>query len=195
MKEKPIFLTFDGAPNPPATDRLLAALDRHQIKATFFMEGKRLEEEADCARRVAAAGHDIGNHSYNHPLFDLIPLDECIREVEMTQETIYKELGFYPTLLRPPAGKLTEEVKETFLAMGFDIVLWSVWAFDWHGPDPESIAERILYQIEPGAIIPCHDRVKWLSATLDIIVPAIKAEGYSFRRISESSKKGVLTLA
>lgn len=193
MNERPIYLTFDGAPNPPATDRLLAALDRHNAKATFFMEGKRLEKEADCARRVVAAGHDVGNHSYNHPLFDRISLKECIHEVEMTQEIIYKELGFYPTLLRPPAGKLTEEVKGAFLAMGFDIVLWSVWAFDWHGPDPESIAERILYQAEPGAIIPCHDRVEWLPQTLDIIIPALRAEGYRFRKISESEKKGVLS--
>ena len=46
-----------------------------------------------------------GNHSYNHPLFDKIPIEECVQEVEMTQEIIHKELGFYPTLLRPPAGK------------------------------------------------------------------------------------------
>jgi len=192
MNERPIYLTFDGAPNPPATDRLLAALDRHNAKATFFMEGKRLEKEADCARRVVAAGHDVGNHSYNHPLFDTISIEECIREVEMTQEIMHRELGFYPTLLRPPAGNLTEEVEKLFLSRGFDIVLWSYSIRDWEGPDAKAVSERILSQAFPGAIIACHDRVEWLPQTLDIIIPALRAEGYRFRKISESGKKGVL---
>jgi peptidoglycan-N-acetylglucosamine deacetylase len=192
MKEKKYYLTFDGAPNPPATDRLLAALDRHGVKATFFMEGRRLENQAECARRVAAAGHDIGNHSYNHPLFDQIPLEECIREVEMTQQIIYKELGFYPTLLRPPAGKRTKAVERYFLEKGFDIVIWNVLVWDWHGPDAAHVAERILFQVKPGAILPCHDRVEWLVDTLDIVIPVLKVDGYVFHKISESGKKGVI---
>src|SRR5665648_963924 len=124
MQQKTFYLSFDGSPHPPATDRLLNALERYGIKSSFFMEGKRLEKEADCARRVQAAGHDVGNHSYNHPEFDKIPLEECITEVEMTQAIMHQELGFYPTLLRPPAGLLTKEVEDTFLAMGFDVVLW-----------------------------------------------------------------------
>jgi peptidoglycan/xylan/chitin deacetylase (PgdA/CDA1 family) len=192
MVEKSFYLSFDGSPNPPATDKLLATLDRHGVKASFFMEGRRLETEADCARRVAAAGHDVGNHSYNHPLFDKIPIEECIREVEMTQEIMHKELGFYPTLLRPPAGKLTEEVQQVFLAKGFDIAVWSFSVWDWHGPDAEHVAERILFQAVPGAIIACHDRVEWLTQTLDIIIPALRADGYVFRRITESGKKGVI---
>ncbi|NPV76712.1 MAG: polysaccharide deacetylase family protein [Anaerolineae bacterium] len=192
MSEKNFYLSFDGSPNPPATDRLLAALDHHQVKATFFMEGKRLEKEADCARRVLAAGHDVGNHSYNHPLFDTISLEECIHEVEMTQEIMRQELGFYPTLLRPPAGNLTEEVEKLFLSRGFDIVLWSYSIRDWEGPDAKAVSERILSQAFPGAIIACHDRVEWLVQTLDIVIPALRAEGYVFRKISESGKKGLI---
>jgi len=192
MNEKTFYLSFDGSPNPPATDRLLAALDRHQVKASFFMEGKRLENEADCARRVLAAGHDAGNHSYNHPLFDSISLEECAREVEMTQEIMHRELGFYPTSLRPPAGNLTEAVTQYFLSKGFDIALWSYSVRDWEGPDAKAVSERILSQAFPGAIIACHDRVEWLIQTLDIVIPALRAEGYIFRKISESGKKGLI---
>lgn len=192
MNEKTFYLSFDGSPNPPATDRLLAALDRHQVKASFFMEGKRLENEADCARRVLAAGHDAGNHSYNHPLFDTIPLEECDREVAMTQEIMHRELGFYPTLLRPPFGNLTEKVEQHFLAKGFDLILWSYSVRDWDGPDAKAVSERILSQAFPGAIIACHDRVEWLTQTLDIVIPALRAEGYVFRKISESGKKGLI---
>jgi len=192
MMEKSFYLTFDGSPNPPATDRLLAALDRHGVKATFFMEGRRLEKEADCARRVAAAGHDVGNHSYNHPLFDQIPIEECVREVEMTQEIMHKELGFNPTLLRPPAGNINDDIEKIFLDRGFDIVLWSYSVRDWEGPGANEVAQRILRKAAPGSIIACHDRVEWVTQTLDIIIPILRSGGYTFKKISDCGRKGVI---
>ncbi len=192
MDHKTFYLSFDGSPNPPATDRLLNCLSNYGILATFFMEGRRLETEADCARRVQSAGHDIGNHSYNHPEFDKIPIQECIREVALTQAIIQKELGFFPTLLRPPGGFLTEEVEETFLALDFDIVLWSYSVRDWEGPDARTVSQRILSQAVPGAIIALHDKTEWLIEILEIIVPRLKMDGFQFRKISESGKKGVI---
>lgn len=192
ISEKSFYLSFDGSPNPPATDRLLNALEKHKIKATFFMEGKRVENEPDCARRVQAAGHDIGNHSYNHPEFDKIPIEECIQEVNLTQEIIKKELGFYPTLLRPPSGILTEEVEKTFLTKGFDIVQWTYSVKDWEGPDAKFISQKILRQAIPGAIIALHDRTEFLVEVLDAIIPALKTEGYKFKKITESNQKGVI---
>lgn len=194
MGDKSFYLSFDGSPNPPATDRLLNTLERHGVKATFFMEGRRLEKEMDCARRVLEAGHDVGNHAYNHPEFDSIPIEECIREVEMTQEIIHKELGFYPIMLRPPGGALTDEVAITFLNNGFDIVLWSYSVRDWEGPDAKTVAERILSQAIPGGIIACHDRVEWLTETLDIVLPALRKDGYIFRKLSECGKKGLIRI-
>jgi peptidoglycan/xylan/chitin deacetylase (PgdA/CDA1 family) len=192
MDIKPFYLSFDGSPYPPATDRLLNCLSNYGIQATFFMEGRRLETEADCARRVQAAGHDIGNHSYNHPEFDKIPIQECIREVELTQAIIYKELGFYPKFLRPPAGLLTKEVEKTFLAKDFNIVLWSYSVRDWEGPDTKSVAQRILSQAIPGAIIALHDKTEWLIEILEIIIPKLTLDGYTFRKISQIHYKGVI---
>ena len=119
-------------------------------------------------------------------------LKECITEVEMTQAIMHKELGFYPTLLRPPAGLLTKEVEETFLAKGFDICLWSYSVKDWEGPNAAAVSKRILDQAFPGAIIACHDMVDWLIDTLDIIVPALRKEGYVFKKISESGQHGTI---
>jgi peptidoglycan/xylan/chitin deacetylase (PgdA/CDA1 family) len=191
---RPFYISFDGSPNPPATDNLLNALAGYGIQATFFMEGCRVENESDCARRVQAAGHDLGNHSYNHPEFDKISIQECIVEVERTQQIIHQELGFFPTLLRPPAGLLTQTVEETFLSKGFDIVLWSYSVRDWEGPDANAVADRILSQALPGAIIALHDRTEWLVEILDIIIPALRSLGYQFRKISEIEKKGVIKI-
>ncbi|MDO9087037.1 MAG: polysaccharide deacetylase family protein [Anaerolineaceae bacterium] len=192
LPQNNFYLSFDGSPNPPATDRLLNALANYGIMATFFMEGIRLENEPDCARRVQAAGHDIGNHSYNHPEFDKISIQEAIIEVELTQQIIFRELGFYPTLLRPPAGLLTQTIEETFLSKGFDIVLWSYSVRDWEGPDAKAVTQRILSQAIPGAIIALHDRTEWLIEILENIIPALRLKGYQFRKISQIEKKGVI---
>lgn len=192
MEEKVFYLTFDGSPNPPATDKLLHKLDQYAIQATFFMEGKRLEKESDCARRVLAAGHDIGNHSYNHPSFDAITIEECIREVEMTQAILTQELGITPYLLRPPVGILPPLVGETFLNRGFDIILWSYSVKDWEGPDSRNVARRIIEPAFPGAIVALHDRYEDLMQTLDIVIPFLRQQGYVFKRISAARQHGII---
>lgn len=192
MAERSFFLTFDGAPNPPGTDAVLDALDRHRVRATFFMEGRRLESEAECARRVLKAGHDVGNHSYNHPEFDSLSIDSCLEEVRKTDAIVYQELGIKLRLFRPPAGKLTQEVEEVFLGLGYTIVLWSYSIRDWEGPDARSVAERVLSQIRDNAIVVFHDRIPWVADTLDIIIPEIRKSGYRLKRISEFGDSGVL---
>ena len=104
MSEKTFFLTFDGAPHPPQTDNVLAKLEKHAIKATFFMEGHRLESEGECGRRVLAAGHEVGNHSYSHPEFNTIPIEQCREEIQRTDNIIFDQLGIRPRYMRPPAG-------------------------------------------------------------------------------------------
>lgn len=192
MAAKTFYLSFDGAPNPPGTDNVLAALARHEVKAAFFMEGRRLEDQAECARRVLAAGHDIGNHSYNHPEFDTVPLEVCIEEVEKTDQILFEKLGIQTRLLRPPAGRLTPQVEREFLRRGYDIVLWSYSIKDWIGPAAAAVAERVLSQARDQAIIVFHDRVEWVPQTLDFIIPRLKEQGYQFKKISESGRSGVI---
>ena len=80
--KKRMAITFDGAPNPPGTLNVLAALAKHGIKGTFFMEGHRLEKEAATAIEVKNQGHEIGNHSYSHPMFDEIDFANCTKKLK-----------------------------------------------------------------------------------------------------------------
>jgi peptidoglycan-N-acetylglucosamine deacetylase len=192
MERKNFYLTFDGSPNPPGTDNILQVLARHGVQAAFFMEGRRLEKEAECARRVLRAGHDIGNHSYNHPEFDKVSLEVCLEEVEKTDRILQEQLGIKPVLLRPPAGILPPPVRETFLKRGYTIVLWSYSIKDWEGPDAASLASRVIDQAAPQSIVVFHDRVPWVPAALEIIIPALKRKGFEFKRISEYGSTGLL---
>ncbi|HSM56299.1 MAG TPA: polysaccharide deacetylase family protein [Candidatus Sulfomarinibacteraceae bacterium] len=188
MCEKRFYLTFDGAPNPPGTDKILQVLAHHAVPAAFFMEGRRLETEAECARRVRDAGHDVGNHTYNHPTFDAISLAECLEEVTRTDDILEAELGRRPTLLRPPFGILTPATQQVLLERGYTIVLWSVSIRDWEGPDAGAIAQRLLQQVRDGAIVVFHDHVPWNPDALDIVIPALRDQGYTFGRISEIAR-------
>jgi peptidoglycan-N-acetylglucosamine deacetylase len=189
---KSFYLTFDGAPNPPGTDQILGVLASHSVRASFFMEGHRLEEEAACAARVLAAGHDVGNHSYSHPEFNRISLEDVHDELKRADDILDEKLGIRPRICRPPAGKLTPEVEQAILEMGYTIVLWSYSNRDWETPEVDVLARRVMDGLRDGAIIVMHDRVPWVPETLERIIPAIRAEGYEFKKISEYGSDGVL---
>ncbi len=186
MDRSSFYLTFDGAPNPPGTDALLDSLDRHAVRATFFLEGHRLVEEADCARRILEAGHEIGNHSYTHPNLDDIGIDDVLDEVRRAQEIIHEKTGVVTTQFRPPWGRPQQDVTDAILATDHDVVLWNRSVRDWEGPDAKAIAQRLLDGLGDGAIVVLHDRILENSEVLDLVVPRIRDAGYSFKLTSSA---------
>ncbi len=173
-------------PLPPGTDDVLTALARHDVTATFFMEGWRLEGEAECARRVVDAGHLIGNHSYSHSNFDELTPDVALDEVRQADEIITAATGVASALFRPPWGRLDPEVTAAVLDAGYDIVLWNCSIRDWEGPDAGAVASRILDTARDGAIVALHDRVTWNPDVLDRVIPHLRGQGYDFRPVSEA---------
>jgi peptidoglycan/xylan/chitin deacetylase (PgdA/CDA1 family) len=189
---KSFYLTFDGAPNPPGTDNILEILSTHDCLATFFMEGHRVAAEADCAARVLAAGHDVGNHSYTHQEFRNLSVAEVRTELQQTEDILEKHIGIRTRFCRPPFGTMTLEVEAAILDWGYTIVLWSYSNRDWETPEVAVLAERIINGLRENAIIVMHDHVPWVPETLDIIIPAIRSQGYEFKKISEYGQSGIL---
>ena len=189
---KSFYLTFDGAPNPPGTDNILVVLSAHGCLATFFMEGHRVAVAADCAARVLAAGHDVGNHSFTHQEFGNLSVAEVRDELQRTDDILDEKLGIRPRYCRPPWGITTPDVERAILDWGYTIVLWSYSNRDWETPDVEVLAERIINGLRDDAIIVMHDHVPWVPETLDIIIPAIRSQGYEFKKISEYGQGQIL---
>ncbi|MBE3580562.1 MAG: polysaccharide deacetylase family protein [Thermoanaerobacteraceae bacterium] len=190
--ERRIALTFDGAPNPPGTYNILATLEAHRIRATFFMEGHRVLKEKECAMAVKNAGHEIGNHSFSHRNFDELSLTECQEEILRADAVLRGELGVVTRLLRPPGGRLTDGVRDLALGMGYDIVLWTFSIRDWEGPDSASLAARVLEQVRDNCVVVFHDRVPWVPEALEIVIPALKREGFEFKTVSELGRRGII---
>jgi peptidoglycan/xylan/chitin deacetylase (PgdA/CDA1 family) len=185
-------LTFDDGPSEN-TAGILDVLGQHGARGTFFVLGSAVERHPDMLRATAAAGHEIANHSWSHPRFEELT-DEAIRdELARTAQLILAETGERPRVIRCPYGSGEERVAELAErdALGEAVVHWSVDPEDWSSPPPETIVERVLAEVHPGAIVCMHDgpgRESTVEA-LAALVPALVADGYLLTTVSELLKR------
>jgi peptidoglycan/xylan/chitin deacetylase (PgdA/CDA1 family) len=155
-----VALTFDDGPWPEHTQRVLAVLKRFHVRATFFMVGLQVERYPDLVRDVELAGHEIGNHSYDHPVDPpLADLTEHRITAEMTDTNeILARDGSRPTLFRPPGGSYDDFVVQEARLQGMRVVLWSVDPKDWRaGRTSKEIVKKVLNSVEAGSVVLLHD--------------------------------------
>ena len=195
--QRVVALTFDDGPSPPYTDQLLEVLAKHNVKATFFMIGNRIEKCPETVRSVMAEGHQIGNHSYSHPLLGFLPPNSVRREIERTDKLL-RQVGVTGEIVfRAPV--LTRFLPVAWvLAKGNRAhISCNVWSWDWTTQNPDRITETVLKKTlsstRAGSIIVLHDgkaenkdadRSGTVEAT-DQIITRLKQDGYRFVRLSD----------
>jgi peptidoglycan-N-acetylglucosamine deacetylase len=193
--EKVIALTFDDGPSPKWTSLILDELKGAGVKATFFMIGKHVQEYPDIARRVVAEGHDLGVHTFNHPVLLFSPAWHLEKELNDTQDVIKKITGKTTNLFRPPKAWLSAKEKAEITRLGYKIILWSINSKDWVHFDDKHIRRYIYNNARPGDIVLFHDsggtfRIeggsrKQTTKTLPRLIEKLKEDGYRFVTISE----------
>lgn len=151
-----VALTFDDGPSDD-TETLLDVFDELELKATFFMVGQQVERYPTTARRVVACGHEIGNHSYSHPIYLYRGERETRRQLERTQDVIAGVTGVRPQLARPPCGVRTPAYFSAARALGLRTVQWTVAGFDWKKRSAQKIAHDVVRHATAGSIILLHD--------------------------------------
>jgi peptidoglycan/xylan/chitin deacetylase (PgdA/CDA1 family) len=170
-----VALTFDDGPSARYTPRILAALTRLRVRATFFLIGYLAEANPDLVRRELHLGMTVGNHSYNHPEvppFDQLPPRLLADEIALGGQ-ILSRLGAQPRLFRPPGGSTSPALGRVAAALGQRVVLWSVDPADWTpGSTAKQITKRVLAAVRPGSIVILHDGGGDRAATLAAL-PAI----------------------
>ena len=192
-----VALTFDDGPNPPYTDQLLDVLAKHDVKATFFLIGNRIEQHPETVRRVIAEGHQIGNHSYTHPLLGFGPPSYIQRQIERTDDLLRQSGVRGEIVFRAPM--LTRFLPVAWvLAIGSRAhISCDVWSWDWTTQNPNKITKTVLKKTKPGSIIVLHDgkaenrnadRSGTIEAT-DQIITALTQKGYQFVRLSDISNQ------
>ncbi|MCB0858915.1 MAG: polysaccharide deacetylase family protein [Solirubrobacterales bacterium] len=178
---KRVALTFDDGPSDYTPD-VLRILKRKKAKATFFMLGQQVSSYPTYARRVLALGHEVANHSYDHPL---LPSGSNIRRAN---RRIIQVTGFRPCLFRPPYGAVSSSLKADVRAARMKVVNWDVDTSDWKLPGAGSIASTIVHQVRPGSIVLMHDGGGPRGGTVDALSSAISGlrdRGYRLVTVSQ----------
>jgi peptidoglycan-N-acetylglucosamine deacetylase len=155
LTEDPVVaLSFDDGPDPVYTPRLLDILAAYRARATFFMLGARAHRHPELVARVAAEGHAIGNHSWDHPSFPLISQEERCEQIQACARAISP---YGAQLFRPPYGNQDRASWLDVDRMGYRVVTWKIDAGDWGERDGASIADTVTAQLQPGAVVLLHD--------------------------------------
>ncbi len=179
-------MTFDDGPSAEYTPQVLDMLKARHLKATFFLVGQNVEAHADIVRRIIAEGHEVGNHTWDHPLLSKLTDEQATDEIDKTQKAIAAACGVTPSLLRPPYGALNKP-QHTWIPhdLKLNVIYWSVDTEDWKRPGVFPIVQRVLEGARPGAIILQHDihpqTIEAMPAALDGLV----ARGYHLVTVSE----------
>lgn len=186
-----VALTFDDGPGPD-TERILDVLAEQKSCATFFMIGCHVERFPQTARRIVAGGHEIGNHSYSHPIYLYRSAGETRRQLERAQDVIAAATGVTPNLARPPCGVRTPAYFRAARRLGLRTVQWDVAGFDWKRRSGGQIAHEVLRKVRTGSIVLLHDgdsehkrdRQETVAA-LPLIIEGLRARGLRVAPLSQ----------
>lgn len=184
-----VALTFDDGPMPDWTPRVLKALARHDVRATFFLKGVNVQLHGTI-HRDSIGIHELGNHTWDHP--DLARLDyaQCRDQLERTSAIIEHVYGTRPTLFRPPYGHIAGSSMLAVAEQRLTTVLWSAQMNENRFEDkPSGIVGSARKAAQPGSIILAHDsgaRNRLVTIDhLDAIITGLKADGFTFATVSE----------
>lgn len=187
--QKVVALTFDDGPTPKATDELLSILQQENIHATFFVIGGDLQQHLAEGKKIVAAGHELGNHSFSHKRMLLVTPSFVREEIETTDKLI-RETGYQGEIhFRPPYGKKLFALPYYLSKTGRKTITWDVEpdSYPEVAARSEKIVEHVLSKTQPGSIIILH--VMYSSGEQSMkavrgIVEGLKAKGYSFKTVS-----------
>jgi peptidoglycan/xylan/chitin deacetylase (PgdA/CDA1 family) len=178
--KKKVVLTFDDGPHNPNTSRVIEVLEKHNIKAIFFIIGKNIRGNESIIHNLISKGHLIGNHSYSHHKWiDLWSYKKVCADFEICQNELKKQ-GVTSNLFRPPYGVTNPNIAKAIKKLNLKSIGWNIRSYDTSTTNLSLIKKRILSQLKPGAIILLHDRLDYASELLEEIITEIKNQGYEF---------------
>ncbi len=186
--EKPqVALSFDAAWGNEDTGRILDILAKYDVKVTFFMTGGWVEEYPEDVKKIAAAGHDLGNHSENHKQMSQLTKEDCIEELKGPHEKVKELTGIEMNLFRPPYGDYNNTVIEAANESGYYPIQWDVDSLDWKDYGVDAIINKVVNHkhLGNGSIILCHNGAKYTADALEALIIGLQEKGYELVPISE----------
>lgn len=173
---KKVAITFDDGPDYYYTVKILDILKHENVPATFFVTGKNAEKYPEVLKRIHREGHVIGNHSWNHPDFSKLSLDEVKQEISQTEELFQQLLQISPTFVRPPFGAMNDQLRQYIQQSPYTVIHWSIDTKDWTEKPAEEIMEVVRKELKGGDILLFHSAGggQSLQGTVDVLPQVIQ---------------------
>lgn len=186
---KAVAITFDDGPNPVYTPQVLDIFEEVNGKATFYMIGKHMKEHPEMVKTVTANMHEIGNHTYSHPMLTELTPSDCLHEIEHTHQIIKEMTGKNPTTFRPPYLAYNDETANVIESLGYSTIgALNLDALDWEQPGVDHIFSKSRNHSTNGSILLFHDGFGDRSQTIAAVrklVNELTDEGYQLVTVSE----------
>ena len=178
-------LTYDDGPSAHATPRILAALEKYNSRATFFMVGKQAEKRMDVVKKMEELGCEVANHTYDHTLMTKVPPEELASQLARTNQVVSDACGVSPVLMRPCGGARSEAGMNIVGAISMPAVLWSIDTLDWKTRDAQTTIQTVLEQAKDGDIILMHDLYETTADASEVLIPELVNRGFQLVTVSE----------
>jgi peptidoglycan/xylan/chitin deacetylase (PgdA/CDA1 family) len=192
---KRIAFTFDDGPKPPYTGELVNELAKSDIRATFFVVGRQAQKYPNLVREILARGHEVANHSWDHPSVRTLSAASLKAELDKTRVFLKQLTGQDTPLFRAPGGTVKYLRHEIVVPEGYEMVLWTVHTLDQEKPTARLIRERVLSGARDGAVILFHNGIRSTMDALPDLIRTLRSEGYVFVTVSELLGKAPVSLA
>ncbi|TQK61970.1 peptidoglycan/xylan/chitin deacetylase (PgdA/CDA1 family) [Brevibacillus sp. AG162] len=191
--KKQIALTFDDWGSDKTVTKLLDILAEHNVKATFFLRAKGVENNPNLARAMVESGHDVANHSYSHPVITTLTTEELQKDVVKAHQVITEAIQQQPVMLfRPPTGVVDDHTAKVIAATGYKVIaLYDVTTLDWDKKNSaQDIVNGVMSKTKNGSVILLHmlDDIHTIEA-LPIVLESLKSKGYTFVKMDDMIKQ------
>lgn len=177
-----VALTFDDGPYAPVGNQIMDCLARYGGKATFYVVGDRCAAYQAEMQRMAAEGHEIGNHTYNHKYLHKLSAEEIQYQVNRGIEAVQAACGVIPATMRLPGGNKNATVLAN---IHVPVIMWSIDTLDWKTRDTQSTVDKVLGNVKDGDIVLMHELYRATGDAAVQIIPALAERGYQLVTVSE----------
>jgi len=177
-----VALTFDDGPYAPVGNQIMDCLAQYGGKATFYVVGDRCASYQAEMQRMAAEGHEIGNHTYNHKYLQKLSAEQIQYQVNKGAEAIQAACGVTPATVRLPGGNKNATVLANVHA---PMIMWSIDTLDWKTRNTQSTVDKVLGNVRDGDIVLMHELYRATGDAAVQIIPALVERGYQLVTVSE----------
>lgn len=180
-----IALTFDDGPYPLHTSVLLATLKEHQVRATFFLVGRRVQEFPELAKKIADDGHELANHTYSHRREGELGPSELEQELLKTEDAMVAACGVRTHLFRPAGGSLSPEGTLRVKELGYTLVDYTVNPGDWWIRSSHDLLKGSFRGRSREGVVLLHTGNLPLVRALPVYIETMRAKGFRFVTVTE----------